>query len=60
MNKKIICSIAVVFMLSLVVMPVSGAINITKDGEDRLYGWVINLKKRKESIEKFIKIYERR
>ncbi len=34
MNKKIICSIAVVFMLSLVIMPVSGAINITKDGED--------------------------
>lgn len=33
---------------------------ITKDGEDRLYGWVVNLKKRKEALEKFLKIYGRR
>ena len=34
MKKKIICSLAVVFMLGFVVIPVSGAINITKDRED--------------------------
>jgi len=34
MNKKMIWSLTVVFMLSLAVMPVSGAINFTKDKED--------------------------
>lgn len=32
---------------------------ITKEGEERLYGWVASLKKRKEAIEKFLKTYER-
>ena len=34
MKKKIICSLAVVLMLSLAIMPISGAINITNDRED--------------------------
>jgi poly-beta-hydroxybutyrate-responsive repressor len=33
---------------------------ITGDGEDRLYGWVANLKRRKEAIVKFLKRYEGR
>lgn len=33
---------------------------ITKEGEERLDGWVVSLKKMKEGIEEFLKLYERR
>ena len=33
---------------------------ITKDGEERLYAWVVSLKQRKTAIEKLLKVYERR
>jgi poly-beta-hydroxybutyrate-responsive repressor len=33
---------------------------ITKDGEERLYSWIVSLKQRKTAIEKLLKVYERR
>lgn len=33
---------------------------ITKDGEERLYSWIVSLKQRKTAIEKLLKVYERK
>lgn len=32
---------------------------LTKEGEERLYAWVVSFKKRLDAIEKFLKFYER-
>lgn len=40
--------------------PARRVYRIPEEGEERLYGWVVSLKKRKEAIEKFLATYERR
>jgi len=39
--------------------PAKRIYEITHEGEERLKGWVLSLKKRKRVIEKFIKTYEK-
>jgi poly-beta-hydroxybutyrate-responsive repressor len=40
--------------------PAKRIYRITRNGEERLHGWVVNLKKRKQALEKFLKLYEGR
>ncbi len=40
--------------------PAKRVYRITKEGEERLHGWVVNLKRRKQALERFLKLYEGR